>query len=269
MASQLPSDSRLRPTSSPNHATELLVSVRSLVEAEAAACLDVDIIDFKEPSRGALAPVNVEVWGEAADRFPHRSLSAALGEQGTALRLAARVPETFRFAKVGPSHVPTVGHLVRLWDRLELPGTIELVPVAYADHLGADCPDVTTILEAVIEENRKRLLIDTFLKDGRGLRDHFTDEILSTLLTRAKRAGVWIALAGSLCLDQVLDLRAKQLTPNCWGVRGDVCNRVVEAGSAMSGRREGAIDPVRVELWANEAHRSPILESSPYPLNLD
>lgn len=238
--------------SPPNSETEFLVSVRSLVEADATASLGVDIIDFKEPSRGALAPVSVEVWSEAAVRFPDRSLSAALGEQDTALRLAARVPTTFRFAKAGPSRVASSHQLVRLWNQLELPSTVELVPVAYADHLCADCPDVATVLEAVIDEDRKRLLIDTFLKDGRGLRDHLSDKTLLALLTRAKQAGVWIALAGSLCLDQVLELRAKKLIPNCWGVRGDVCHRAIDENLETVGRREGNIDPVRVKLWANE-----------------
>lgn len=233
-------------------ATELLVSVRSLVEAEVIAKGGVDIIDFKEPSRGALAPVSVEIWSEAADRFPDCSLSAALGEQDTALQLAASVPTTFRFAKAGPSRVPTARQLARLWNRIELPASVELVPVAYADHVGAGCPNVNTILETVIDENRNRLLIDTFLKDGRGLRSHLSDQDLSALLARARQAGVWIALAGSLRLDQVMELSDRELTPNCWGVRGDVCSPVVGGGSATVGRREGNVDPVRVELWANE-----------------
>lgn len=226
-------------------AAQWLVSVRCLAEAEVVASVNVSIIDFKEPSRGPLAPVGVDVWNEAADRFGDRPLSAALGEKESAKRLASEVPPSFQFAKVGPSGVATTRQLARLWDQLALPTDVELVPVAYADHANANCPEVASILETVIAENRTRLLIDTFRKDGQGLRDHLSDGELTTLLTRARQAGIWLALAGSIRLEQVTELNKKNLSPNCWGVRGDVC-----VGEMNASRREGSIDPVRLQRWS-------------------
>ncbi len=229
----------------PPRRSQLLVSVRSLDEAITAAAAGVDVIDFKEPRLGPLTPVDASVWDAAARSLPDAVLSAALGESDTAVGLAGRVPVTFRFAKVGPSGMRIPSQLKRLWRELPLPSRVELVPVAYADHDTAACVDVEQVLDCVIAAGRKRLLIDTFGKDGRSLTDHLTPERLVKLLGRARTAGIWIALAGSLCLEQVQQLKQQGIFADCWGVRGDVC--VADADAAR--RRSGQLDAARVERW--------------------
>lgn len=229
----------------PLRRSQLLVSVRSLGEARMAASAGVDVIDFKEPRFGPLAPVDARVWDAAARHLPDAVLSAALGESDTALDVASRVPATFRFAKVGPSGLRGGSEIDRLWRALPLRASVELVPVAYADHDAAACVDVEQVLDSVIASGRRRLLIDTFDKNGQSLTDHLPSERLVKLLRRARTAGVWIALAGSIRLDQFERLTQQGIIADCWGVRGDVC--LTDADVIR--RRTGHLDAGRLDRW--------------------
>jgi len=239
---------------------DLLVSVRNLAEAELAVAGGADIIDFKEPLDGALAPVAPEVWQAAARAFPNRTLSAALGESESATRLATHVPDEFRYAKAGPSRTHTTERLGRLWNDLDLPPSVELVPVAYVDHHAADCPHVDEILQLVTSQGRHRMLVDTFVKDGSRLTDHLGMDELAALVTHARNANVWIALAGSLRSDDATEMLARGISPDCWGVRGDVC---VETSSGnMRDRRAGTLDPRQIGRW-KQVCRSPTRSVEP------
>ncbi|WP_083904858.1 (5-formylfuran-3-yl)methyl phosphate synthase [Rhodopirellula sp. SWK7] len=232
-------------TAAPSSAPQLLISVRDIHEATLVAEAGVDVIDFKEPRRGALAPVEPEIWNAASTSLRDRSLSAALGESNTASSIAALVPNEFRFAKVGPSGLRSSEQLRCLWDSLPLPPTVELVPVSYADHEAAGCLAPADVLATVIESGHKRLLIDTFSKNGQSLTDHLSDAHLASLLKTAHNAGIWIALAGSIQLPQAQRLHEIGIVPGCWGVRGDVC-RPNESGHLQ---RTGSLDPNRVLRW--------------------
>lgn len=226
---------------------ELLVSVRDLQEAQVAVCAGAGILDFKEPSRGALAACDPSIWMAAANELTARSLescsfqlSAALGESVTAYELAPLVPSEFSFAKVGPSGCSTAQKLTSLWESMRLPRSVELVPVAYADHIAAGVMAPEQVLDLVIESGRRRLLIDTFVKDGRTLTDHLPIDRLKSLVSAARKHQVWLALAGSLRLKEMRSLVSGGVLPDCWGVRGDVCDQR---------DRTGRIDPQRVTAW--------------------
>jgi uncharacterized protein (UPF0264 family) len=241
-----------------NQIIELLVSVRSRDEAVLAARAGVDVIDFKEPSDGPLAPVQPQVWQAAERELPGAKLSAALGESSTAIELAAFVPASFRYAKVGPSGVPEISQLQHLWQSIHLPKSVELVPVAYADHEQAGCCAATEVLRAVIASGRSRLLIDTYLKDGRSLTDHLGVLQLTEILTEARVAGVWVALAGSVRLEQAECLHGLGIVPDCWGVRGDVCRYDDDAAR----RRSGHLDADRVRRWIERVSRNRVTSFS-------
>src|SRR5262249_20292303 len=75
---------------------QLLVSVRSAIEAAAAVDGGADIVDAKDPDRGALGAVSLEVFSEIRAAIgDRRLLSAAIGDaadesaiEGTACRFA-------------------------------------------------------------------------------------------------------------------------------------------------------------------------------------
>ena len=168
-----------------------------------------EIIDFKEPSRGALAPTDPELWQWAAKqpRCP-AWLSAAMGEPSDALEIAEQVPSHFRFAKVGPSGCDTLEKLTEMWttvhERLTPP--IELVAVAYADANDARCLDVEKVLAAARSHGFTRVLIDTFTKDGRSTIDHLGFRRLAAISRWATEKRIWWGLAGSIKLESMSDL---------------------------------------------------------------
>lgn len=207
----------------------LLVSVRSREELDSIAGLGVDVIDFKEPRRGALAAASAELWNDAADRFSagFSLLSAALGEQDSAANLAASVPPQFAFAKAGPAGVQTTERLVQQWKRLRtlLPEAVELVAVAYADHQNACCPEPEAIFAAASRAGLRTWLLDTYGKtDGRDSVGWMTVSRLTRLAAMAQESGSRWVLAGSIRSETALSLAHQNIRPDLFGVRGDVCD---------------------------------------------
>ncbi|MCC9658157.1 (5-formylfuran-3-yl)methyl phosphate synthase [Rhodopirellula halodulae] len=254
LGSPRPSDLDCRPSASEKskRKSRLLVSVRNLHEAQLAVDGGVDIVDFKEPLRGALAACDPHVWSEAVAAFAGAGvmLSAALGESESAMQVASQVPAEFTFAKAGPSGCRSGEWLQRLWDQLPVPESVALVPVAYADHETATTITPEEVLDAVIESGRSRLLIDTFVKDGRRLPDHLDRQRLTDILQKAQAHDVWVALAGSVRLREKHRLEREGCFPDCWGVRGDVCD---------NSDRCGLIDPGKISLWRRSCRTASVV----------
>ncbi len=213
---------------------KLLVSVRDRNEMDMAIEAGADIVDFKEPRRGPLAPADRELWHHAASRWdrPVQSdqermpwLSAALGECEEANSIAHAVPFAFDFAKVGPSGCRNASRVIDLWAeiRCQLDDSIELVAVAYADWGVAGCPDPETLFDLASSQGFRRILIDTFQKDGRSTEDHIGTKGLVRLSRLACRHRLWWTLAGSVTASCVSKLAGHGVSPDCYGVRGDVC----------------------------------------------
>lgn len=224
--------------------TQLLISVRSEQEIDAAIAGGADIVDLKEPSNGALAPTSVQLW-DSVSRKAHQynsvRFSAALGESREAVSIAQSLPETFTFAKVGPSGCNTSDRMIGMWSNVSqrLNPAIELVAVAYADHEASKSLPAETVFSLAAEFGMRRCLIDTRVKDGRTTIDHLGMDGLQRLALCANENRLWWALAGSMRQDQVESLRGNFIQPDCFGVRGDVCK---------SGR-EGTLSASRVMQW--------------------
>lgn len=213
---------------------QLLISVRSDQEMDAAIAGGADIVDLKEPRNGALAPTTVQLWRSAADRVGDAEglvLSAALGESSQAVDVASSLPIGFRFAKVGPSQCDSAIAIQRLWTEVRqlLDPSIELVAVAYADHQASECLQPESIFSLAAEFGLSRCLIDTYVKDGRSTIDHLGLGGVARLSEISRQKRIWWALAGSIRLDDVIGLtqqmkQADITPPHCYGVRGDVCD---------------------------------------------
>ncbi len=229
-----------------------MVSVRSESELLDAVRFDVDIVDFKEPAAGPLAPVNPQLWTRATEilccgpdtAVSPPKLSAALGERDQATEIAAFVPPEFSFAKAGPSGCTVPGDVTRLWTEVQerLDSRVELVAVAYADSNHAECIDPESVLRAAARYGIGRCLLDTFSKDGQSSLRHLGVDRLSRFAASADQLGLWWALAGSVTLADVALLLAAGIVPNCFAVRGDVCARIARgpcvAFVCKRGRRE-------------------------------
>jgi (5-formylfuran-3-yl)methyl phosphate synthase len=226
--------------------TKLLVSIRNATEAEAALAGGADIIDVKEPRRGALGPADPEVWQQIRAAVRGRAVtSVALGELLTdpVVDLAASATG-FRFAKVGLAGCHTTrGWLDRWFAAVNaLPASVHPVPVAYADWPAARAPSPSIALALAAQSPARLLLVDTYDKAGGNLLDVLSRETLCELLADARRSRVHVALAGSLDAAAIAELLP--LAPAYVGVRGAACR----------GGRRGAIETARVKSLAQLVH---------------
>jgi (5-formylfuran-3-yl)methyl phosphate synthase len=206
----------------------LLVSVVSAEEAERAVAGGADIVDVKDPGEGALgapaprilcdvvqavggaAPVSVAL-GDLPD-LPH---TAALAARGAALSGAA-------YVKVGLRGVRDLDRAVAMMSAVAdaVGPDVAVIAAAYADAGALDPPALALgSLPALVERaGIAGALVDTFVKDGRGLYAWLTESELTDLIDRTRRAGAVFGVAGQLRRGQLARIDADVV-----GVRSAVC----------------------------------------------
>jgi uncharacterized protein (UPF0264 family) len=225
----------------------LLVSVRSVAEAETALIAGADLIDVKEPAHGSLGRADDDTIAGVLDVVrQRRPVSAALGE--LAQQEALPSMHGLRFVKWGLADcadtrwepdLENSGRKLRQRD-----SQCEPVAVAYADWQRAAAPKPDQVVRFVINKGWQVLLLDTWKKDGATLFDWLPPASLHVLLEDCRASNVRVALAGSLGFDHLTIVR--DLEPDWLAVRGAVCRR---------GQRANAIDPARVTRLAKTLHQ--------------
>ncbi|MEI8018905.1 MAG: (5-formylfuran-3-yl)methyl phosphate synthase, partial [Schlesneria sp.] len=177
----------------PEECPRLLVSVRSLTEAECAISAGVDILDVKEPSLGSLGMANIDDIKAitSAAQYVSRKipLSVALGEisDWSESSRFLELPHGITYAKIGLSGCAADPHWRSEWMRVRVGfqhrslSRLRWVAVAYADANGAKSPSIRDVLAAAIEADCAGLLVDTFTKNGRRLNDEIDQHSLIEL----------------------------------------------------------------------------------------
>jgi (5-formylfuran-3-yl)methyl phosphate synthase len=225
----------------------LLVSVVDAGEARAAAAAGADIVDVKNPAEGSLgapSPATIEaVRAVVPARLP---VSAAIGDMpnlpGTAALAALGAARSgAAFVKVGlwgaGSEAEAVALLRAVRDAVaEVPGAV-VVAAAYADAGRLPhAPLAPDLLPRVADAAGVDVcLLDTAIKDGRGLLDWLAPDALAALVDDAHAAGLEVALAGALRAEDLPIVRAAGA--DIAGVRSAACG---------DGRRSGPLDAARV-----------------------
>ena len=221
--------------------TQLLVSVRSAAEAEAALRGGAALIDVKEPALGSLGRASATTLADVVHAVAgRRPVSAALGE----LREPFDPPisPSLAYVKWG------LADCREDWQRLlngamrcstECLPNCRIVAVAYADWQQAHAPPPEEVCSFAIENAMGAFLLDTWRKDGSTLLDWLSLEAIERLQERCRSGAVPLALAGSLGVTEIEALLP--LRPDWFAVRGAVCR----------GRQRGAtIDESKVRQMA-------------------
>jgi uncharacterized protein (UPF0264 family) len=226
---------------------QLLVSVRDSGEVEAALEGGADIIDAKEPARGALGPVALDRLRAIDDRVPDDvPLSVALGDATFEAEVAAGIAILPLRRRSAPVYLklglpPAADGRVKrlLTAAIEAaeshPASPRLIAVEYADS-GSRRLSPSDIVEAAAEAGAAGLLVDTITKDGRSLFAWWTEPRLGAWIDRARGKGLSVALAGSLGVAELSQVAG--LGPDIVGVRGAAC----------LGGRTGAVQADRVRV---------------------
>jgi (5-formylfuran-3-yl)methyl phosphate synthase len=234
----------------------LLLSVRAVAEAIEAAGAGAHIIDVKDPAAGALGrpPAGVvrAIRAVVSEALP---ISVALGDGPLEPREAAAaavesVGEGAAFVKVGLRDTPATAAAVTLRAvRAALPDPTRLIVAGFADSTRAGSPgasDLPALAEVVGADG---CLLDTAIKDGRGLYHWLDDTALASFVDACRTRGLLSALAGSLTLADLS--RLARAGPDIVGIRGAACegDRVRGAVSARRVRElRAALDALAVTI---------------------
>jgi uncharacterized protein (UPF0264 family) len=220
--------------------TGLLVSVRCADEALAALEGGADLIDIKEPARGALGAARPQAWKDVAALVAGRvPVSAALGELVDS-PAPARPCEGIRYVKLGLAGCGRRPDWAAAWGAAlsALPPTVQPVAVAYADWRAADAPAPWRVLDRAAAVGCAGILLDTFDKRGGDLFQHLDVAGIEKLVEAGHSAAMFVVIAGSLTLASI-DLLVP-LAPNYIAVRRAIC----------VGGREGRADSRLIREWA-------------------
>lgn len=211
---------------------KLLISPKNKTEAIEAIAGGANIIDVKNPNEGPLGasfpwiikqirqitPKDTEVsctLGEA----PHLPGSMALASLGAATT-------GVNYIKAGLSGLKTAKEAVYLMQNVikaakEYDSSIKVVISGYADAARIDTVDPLCVPKIAYETQADIAMLDTAIKDGKGLFTFLTNPQLQRFVELAHSFGLKAALAGSL---QKTNLYAvHKLGADVVGLRGAAC----------------------------------------------
>ena len=235
---------------------KLMISVRDEIEAGHASVGGADIIDVKNPAEGSLGAQPPEVITAIANAVPAGiPVSASIGDvpnlPGTvALAGLGAAMCGVSFVKVGLLGARTPQEAASLLEALSralsiADRTVGLVACAYADAALVGSLDPLLLPEAAAPFVTG-CLIDTDIKNGRGLFDCLPDAAIALFVQRCHDRGLFAALAGSLQQGDVP--RAMALGADIIGVRTAVC---------AGGKRTDPLSLERVRLLKASLTASP------------
>jgi uncharacterized protein (UPF0264 family) len=233
----------------------LLVSVRSPLEVEAALEGGADIVDAKDPSRGALGAMQPQALRCVLDRVPGATpFSAALGDPRDAAEAAALIAALPIGLRPAPSYVKLgaagtadacsaecmFGAAVEA-ARLH-PGRPLVIAVAYADDSsGLDLDQIAT---TATRAGAHGVLVDTMWKSAGSLLDRVPLDRLSAWIADGRSRGLLVALAGRLDGWAVAQLAT--CGADIVGVRGAACE----------GGRAGRVSAAKVRALRDRLHEA-------------
>jgi (5-formylfuran-3-yl)methyl phosphate synthase len=224
---------------------KLLVSVADAGEARVAVQGGADIVDVKNPAEGSLGAPAPGMIARVRDTVPlERPVSAAIGDlpnlPGTAALAALGAARSgAAYVKVGLWGTTTEDEAVAVLRavREALDASATVIAAGYAD--AARVPSRLLPPGAVVAAARRAgvggCLVDTAVKDGRGLFEWLTPDALAALVAEGHAANLEVALAGAL--------RAEDL-PTVQATGADIAG--VRSAACRDGRRTAPLDGERI-----------------------
>lgn len=200
--------------------TRLLASVANLGEVDEALACGADLVDCKDPTRGALGAWAPELVAAAVERTAGRApVSATVGDlplQRDAVFAAAcgMARSGVDFVKIGLFPGDDPGAVFS--GLADAAGRAGLVAVLFADRN----PDFA-LLPVLARAKFAGVMLDTADKESGPLTRHLSTERLAEFVAGARRLGLLCGLAGSLRPADVPALLP--LRPDYLGFRGALC----------------------------------------------
>lgn len=202
--------------------TAMLASVRDEEEARLAHAAGVDIIDLKEPGRGALGALDAELVRHILSQSDKGTpFSATIGD--IPFRADLIEPEIIAmaatgvdFVKVGVFGDPEDAEAMRILHAASRQ-EIQVVLVLFAEDRFP--PDFSVYAR----HGLAGVMLDTRDKQSGSLRDKLPDSQLQAFVEQARAVNLFCGLAGSLSQADIPALTA--LAPDYLGFRGALCRK--------------------------------------------
>ncbi len=234
--------------------TRFLASISNTDEASLLLAAGADIIDIKDPHKGALGAVEHAVIRDIVQKISGRVLtSATIGDLPMQTEVISAAIDAMRktgvdIIKVGifASSVPA-----RILDmiRQHTCNDCQVVLVFFAD-MQPYIQNFSTLAETGIYG----VMLDTADKTRGSLRSHLNDQALNEFVSSGRASGLLTGLAGSLKLTDIPSLL--KVRPDYLGFRSALCDRQ---------QRQGVIDASAVH---NVRAMIPVNHSYTYNNNL-
>ena len=209
----------------------VLVSVANAADALVALAAGADVIDAKNPTAGALGAVALEELRAIVDAIrDERPVTAALGDgsdgdpESAAYAFGAAGAALVKIGFAGMADRAEVESVLRAAIRGAKAGSARtgVVAVAYADADRAASIAPAVLIDVAARAGAEGVLIDTADKSGPGLHGLMSLRSLGQWVTRARGAGLLVAVAGKLTADDLWF--ARQAGADIAGVRGAACD---------------------------------------------
>jgi len=214
-------------------APRLLVSVRDADEALAAALAGADLVDAKDPERGALGALPVGIVRDLVARVGGRAITSAVaGEPADEADLG---PCVAAMAATGVDYVKVA--VQAGFSNTALAAAAAAAPGRLIGVLFAEGTPDTNLMPRLASAGFIGAMIDTATKDGRRLPDLLPAPALAAFTRACREHGLVSGLAGSLALADIAPLAV--LGAHYLGFRGGLCR---------DSDRTNGLDPVRVAL---------------------
>jgi len=208
--------------------TGMLASVSNLQEAKIALRENVDIIDLKDPSQGALGAVGIEIAEEVVEFVSGQCLvSATIGDLPMQATLIAEAITTMAatgvdIIKVGVFDDLTDEVIASLQEQAirgvkGIDGKQFTIVIVFFVDKGLDLEKISDLAKAGI----RGVMLDTADKTKGNLRSHMQDKEIGSFVSHTRSYGLLAGLAGSLKASDIAPLL--ELEPDYLGFRGALC----------------------------------------------
>jgi uncharacterized protein (UPF0264 family) len=216
---------------------KLLISPRTIEEALVTIRSGADYIDCKNPSEGSLGanfpwiikemksliPINSDQKLSATiGDFPFLPGSGSLAALGATLSGADIIKVGLKGAKNQREGIVMMKNIVKAVKDFKNDALV--VAAGYADFARIHTSPPPNLIPSITAESSADIaMLDTCIKDGKGLFDFLSVDDLIKFKEEAKDSGLKVALAGNLSRESIPDL--KIIKPDIIGVRSVVCER--------------------------------------------
>jgi len=204
--------------------TKWLASIQSLQEAQTILNTLPDILDLKDPSKGALGALSIDNVAEIVRFIDKRCLvSATIGDLPMDAKLInqailAMATTSVDYIKIGLFPDANLAKCIN-----ELASTTQQINTPIIAVLFADQHYDSEYLHLLSLSGFKGVMVDTAIKDGKSLRNHWSLSQLKDFISTAQQYNLLCGLAGALRQDDIPTL--KLLGADYLGFRSALCQQ--------------------------------------------